>query len=89
MVDNAELKENPSITTSLNYQFIQSYDLNNEQIKELISPTVNEIKDILHCDVDKTLLFLKGIKVTENNIDINTNDYVKALMIRNCLKMLK
>lgn len=70
---------------TLNYQFIQSYDLNNEQIKELISPTVNEIKDILHCDVDKTLLFLKGIKVTENNIDINTNDYVKALMIDNRL----
>lgn len=70
---------------TLNYQFIQSYDLSDEQIKDLISPTINEIKDILHCDVDKTLLFLKGIKVNENNIDINNNDYVKALMIDNRL----
>lgn len=70
---------------TLNYQFIQSYDLSDEQIKDLISPTIDEIKDILHCDVDKTLLFLKGIKVNENNIDINNNDYVKALMIDNRL----
>lgn len=70
---------------TLNYQFIQSYDLSDEQIKDLISPTIDEVKDILHCDVDKTLLFLKGIKVDENNIDINNNDYVKALMIDNRL----
>lgn len=70
---------------TLNYQFIQSYDLSNEQIKELISPTVDELKDILHGDVNKTVLFLKGIKVNENNIDVNVNDYVKALMIDNRL----
>ena len=70
---------------TLNYQFIQGYNLTDEQIKKLISPTVDEIKDILHCDVNKTILFLKGIKVNENNIDINVNDYVKALMIDNRL----
>lgn len=70
---------------TLNYQFIQSYDLTDEQIKELISPTVDEIKDILHADINKTILFLKGIKVNENNIDVNVNDYVKALMIDNRL----
>lgn len=66
---------------TLNYQFIQSYNLTDEQIKELISPTVDEIKNVIHGDINKTLLFLKGIKVTEDNIDINTNDYIKALMI--------
>ncbi|MCQ2543409.1 MAG: RNA dependent RNA polymerase [Lachnospiraceae bacterium] len=70
---------------TLNYQFIQSYNLTDEQIKELISPTVNELKDILHADINKTILFLKGVKVNENNIDVNMNDYVKALMIDNRL----
>lgn len=66
---------------TLNYQFIQSYDLTDEQIKELISPTVNELKDILHGDINKTILFLKGTNVTEDTISVNVNDYVKALMI--------
>lgn len=66
---------------TLNYQFIQSYDLTDEQIKELISPTVNEIKDVLGGDINKTILFLKGINVTDENVNISINDYVKALMI--------
>ena len=70
---------------TLNYQFIQSYNLTDEEIKELVSPTVNELKDILHADINKTILFLKGVKVNENNIDVNVNDYVKALMIDNRL----
>lgn len=66
---------------TLNYQFIQSYDLSDEDIRDLYEPTVNEIKDILHGDINKTILFLKGVKVTEDNIDINNNDWIKALMI--------
>ena len=67
---------------TLNYQFIQSYDLTDEQIYELISPTVNEIKSVLHEDIDKTILFLRGMSVTDDNVlnDLN-DDYVKALMI--------
>ena len=42
----------------LNYQFIQSYDLNDEQIDELIAPTMTEIKDVLTGDWRKTVLFL-------------------------------
>lgn len=66
---------------TLNYQFIQSYELTDEQIWELISPTVNEIKDILGGDINKTILYLRGINVTEKNLDLAVNDYVKALMI--------
>lgn len=66
---------------TLNYQFIQSYELTDEQIRELISPTVNELKDILHGDINKTILFLKGMNITEDTISVNVNDYVKALMI--------
>lgn len=65
---------------TLNYQFVQSYELSNQQIQELVSPTVNEIKDIIHYDRQKALLFLKGMNVTEKNA-IGDDDWVKALQI--------
>lgn len=66
---------------NLNYQFIQSYDLEDEDVDELIAPTVNEIKDVLHGDWRKTVLFLKGFGISENNIDKMDDDFIKALMI--------
>lgn len=70
---------------TLNYQFIQSYELTNGQIHELISPTVNEIKDIIHYDRQKTLLFLKGMKITEENA-VGEDDWIKAIQI--CPEMM-
>ena len=66
---------------SLNYQFIQSYNLSDDEIEELIAPTMNEIKDVLHGDWRKTLLFLKGIGMNESNIENLDDDFVKAIMI--------
>lgn len=66
---------------SLNYQFIQSYDLEDEDIEELIAPTMNEIKDVLGGDWAKTVLFLRGSGLNENNIDRVDNDISKAIMI--------
>lgn len=64
-----------------NYQFIQSFDLSNEDIEELIQPTMDEIKDILCNDWAKTILYLKGMGLNENNVERLENDYAKALMI--------
>ena len=66
---------------ALNYQFIQSYDLDDEAIEELIRPTMDEIHDVLHGDIDKTILFLKGPGLNERNVASQTDDYAKALMI--------
>lgn len=66
---------------NLNYQFIQSYDLDDDDIEELIAPTMNEIKDVLGGDWRKTVLFLKGAGLNKNNIDNLENDFIKALMI--------
>lgn len=52
----------------LNYQFIQSYNLSDEDVEELISPTIKEIHDILHMDYRKALLFLCGGGLTEHNV---------------------
>lgn len=66
---------------TLNYQFIQSYDFSDEDIEQLIKPTMDEIKEVLYADVAKTVLFLKGAGLNENNIDRLDNDYIKALMV--------
>lgn len=65
---------------TLNYQFIQSYDFSDEDIEQLIKPTMDEIKDVLYADVAKTILFLKGAGLNENNVARLDNDYAKALM---------
>lgn len=65
---------------NLNYQFIQSYDLSDNDINDLISPTVNEIKDVLGGDYYKTLLFMKG-SVDENYNGSEDDVVIKSLMI--------
>lgn len=64
-----------------NYQFLQSYHLSDEDIEELIKPTVDEIHDILGADVDKTILYLKGAGLNDHNIDYIDSDFAKALMV--------
>lgn len=66
---------------TLNYQFIQSYDLSDEDIERLIAPTMSEIRDVLGGDWRKTVLFIKGNSLSEDNIDRVENSFLKALMI--------
>ena len=66
---------------TLNYQFIQSYDLDDDAIEELIKPTMDEIREVLYADRAKTLLFLKGMGMNSENILRMPDDYAKALMI--------
>lgn len=66
---------------TLNYQFIQSYDLSDEDIEELIAPTVEEFHDVLSGDIAKTTLFLKGTGLDERNVKNLRPDYSTALMI--------
>lgn len=66
---------------SLNYQFIQSYDLSDADIERLIGPTMEELRDVLYADTAKTTLFLKGAGLNEDNIDRIEDDFAKALMI--------
>lgn len=64
-----------------NYQFLQSFPFDDNDIEELIAPTMNEIKDVLNRDRYKSILFLKGIGVNENSINRFDDDFIKALMI--------
>ena len=66
---------------NLNYQFIQSYDFTDEDIDELVSPTIQEINDVLGEDYLKSILFLKGVHLSEDSFLHQENDFIKALMI--------
>lgn len=65
---------------NLNYQFIQSYDLTDEQVDELVAPTIKDIHDILSLDWRKTVLFLAGFGLTDESIDYMNAGFDKALM---------
>lgn len=68
---------------NLNYQFIQSYNLDDKDIDDLIAPTLNDIRDVLGGDWRKTALFLKGSGLNDDNIERIDDDFVKAFMIDN------
>ena len=52
----------------LNYQFIAPLKLTREDVKDLVKPTVDEISDILGGDYRKTLVYLCGSKLNDDNI---------------------
>lgn len=66
---------------TLNYQFIQSYDLSDDDIEQLIKPTMDELKGVLYADFAKTILFLKGAGLNADNVWRTDNDFAKAVMI--------
>ena len=66
---------------NLNYQFIQPLNLNDDDIEELIAPTMQEIKDVLGGDWRKTILFLRGVNLNEENAFGGQNSWIKAIMV--------
>ena len=64
-----------------NYQFLQTYDLNDDELYALCKPTIDEIKDVLGGDWRKTIVFAKGMYLNDENVDYIDNDFMKALMI--------
>ena len=65
---------------NLNYQFTQSYYLDDDDIDELISPTVDEIQDIISLDPRKSIVYLAGCGLNEKNV-MKADNIAKALMI--------
>lgn len=64
-----------------NYQYLQSYNLTDDDIEELIAPTMDEINDVLGGDWRKTILFLRGVNLNDENVFKGKNGWIKALMI--------
>lgn len=51
-----------------NYQFLQIHEATDDDVYELISDTVNEIKDIMQLDYRKSIVYLCGSGLDENNV---------------------
>lgn len=66
---------------TLNYQFIQSFDLSDDDIDELISYTKDEFVDVLGNDWRKTILFTKGSWLNAENVARMDDPVMMALMI--------
>lgn len=64
----------------LNYQFIQSLPMSDNDIDELIYPTISEIKDIVGMNVDKTIAYLCGSGFDSDSIEY-ADIIAKVLMI--------
>lgn len=66
----------------MNYQFLQSFRFTDEEIEKLCEPTISEVKDVLGLDYRKSLAFLLGSGMNEENIlERDIQPYIKALMI--------
>ena len=68
-------------TRNSNYQFLQTYSLSDEDLYNLCKPTIDEISDVLGGDWRKSIVFLKGMYLDNDNIDYIDNDFIKAIMI--------
>lgn len=66
---------------NMNYQFLQSYEFTPRELYKICRPTIDEIKDVLGMDYRKTLLFLKGMYLSDDNVENVSVDFAKALMI--------
>lgn len=64
----------------LNYQFIAPLDLSDEDVNELVQPTVQEIKDIMGLDVRKSIAYLCGKGLDEDTVQY-ADMFAKSLMI--------
>lgn len=65
---------------NLNYQFTQSVQMTDQDIDDLISSTVDEIKDIIALDPRKSIVYLAGAGLCEKNV-MKSDIAAKALMI--------
>lgn len=64
-----------------NYQFLQSYDLNDSEIEKLCKPTVDEISDVLGLDWRKSIIFLLGYGLDDENVlGENVSYIMKSIM---------
>lgn len=64
-----------------NYQFLQTYELNDEELHKLCKPTIDEINDVLGFDWRKAVVYAKGMFLNDDNVSYVDNDFVKAIMI--------
>ncbi len=64
-----------------NYQFLQALDITDEQIDELIAPTIQYLKDVIADDYRKALLFLIGMSANDKTVERESSAFIKSMMV--------
>lgn len=67
--------------TELNYQFIQGLELSDDDIHELVSPTMSDISGVMGGDTAKAVIYLRGGGQSDISAAKSNDDFVKALAI--------
>lgn len=75
-----KISEELDESRNINYQFSQSYKMTDEDIEDLISPTIDEIQDIISLDYRKSIVYLAGAGLNTKNV-MKSDVVAKALMI--------
>lgn len=63
-----------------NYQYLQDFKLTDEQIDELIAPTVTKIKECLGLDWKKLILYMCGTGLDEQSV-LHMDPMCKSIMV--------
>ena len=63
-----------------NYQYLQDFKFSDEQIDELIAPTVSKIKECLGLDWRKLILYMCGVGLDEKSV-VHIEPMCKAIMV--------
>ena len=75
--------------STMNYQYLQTLDLKDENIEDICQETINYIKGVSYKDIYYTMLFLMGDKLNEDNIEAflkSSDDYwLKSLVLNHNL----
>lgn len=64
-----------------NYQFLQSYELTDTEIEQLVEPTLSNIRDAMGCDYRKSILYLGGKNIQPESVLWSDAGIAEALMI--------
>lgn len=62
-----------------NYQYLQDFTFTDEQIDDLVSPTVTKIKECLGLDWKKLILYMCGVGLDEKNV-LSMEPMCKSIM---------
>lgn len=66
---------------TLNYQFLQSLDLTDEDIEELCAPFLDMVDGIMNKDYRRALLYLRGVDLKEKTVLRPPFDFTTAMML--------
>lgn len=66
---------------TLNYQFLQSIDMTDEDVEELCKPFIESVEGIMNKDYTQALLYLRGVDLKDKTVLQPPFDYTTAMML--------